>query len=104
MIGLYRITLLPAADEQAFVKRMTEVVFTDVSALQLTRITAGFHHQLLKGRTALREYVWHVTASLVTDHEYDFAQNIERVQNSLDGAGVVTGVESFINVDVNAET
>jgi hypothetical protein len=98
MTGLFHITLLPDADEQAFVTHMTATVFKDVSALQLTRITAAFRHTLLKGRSEFREYVWQVEVDLVTDHEYNFAENTARVQTSLNGAGVVTGLDVYTHV------
>jgi hypothetical protein len=98
MTGLFHITLLPDADEQAFVTHMTGTVFKDVSALQLTRITAAFRHKLLKGRSEFREYVWQVEVDLVTDHEYDFAENIARVQKSLAGSGVLSGLYVYTQV------
>jgi hypothetical protein len=98
MTGMYRISLLPNADAPAFEKQMTDVVFSDVSALQLTRITQGFDHRLLRRQGEFREYVWHVTVDLVTDHGYDFAENIERVQAHVANWGVVTGLDVFTNI------
>lgn len=98
MTGQFHITLTPDADEKAFVTRMTGVVFNDMASLQSTRITAAFRHRLLKGRSEFREYVWQVEVDLVTDHEYDFAENVERVQKSLAGSGVVTGLDVYTHV------
>jgi hypothetical protein len=95
MTGQFHITLLPEADEKAFVARMTDTVFKDPAAMQLTRITEAFRHRLLKGRAEFREYVWQVEVDLVTDHEYSFAQNVERVQQALAGSGVLTGLDVY---------
>lgn len=99
MTGMFTISLLPGADEETFEKQMTEVVFTDVSALQLTRITRGFEHRLLRGRTPFREYVWHVTVDLVTNREYDFAEDLESVQAQVADWGVLTGLDVYVNVE-----
>src|SRR4051794_33670487 len=48
MTGVYRIALLPTADEQAFAKHMTNVFSKNSGAMQLTRTTSGFDHHLLK--------------------------------------------------------
>jgi hypothetical protein len=98
MTGQFHITLVPGADEKAFTARMKDTVFKDPSAMQLTRITAAFRHRLLKGRAEFREYVWQVEVDLVTDHEYSFAENVARVQESLAGAGVVTGLDVYTHV------
>lgn len=100
MTGMYRISLLPDADDQAFEKQMTETVFSDVSALQLTRITRDFDHRLLRRRGDFREYVWHVTVDLVTDKGYDFAENIERVQAHVTNWGVVTGLDVYTDIEL----
>lgn len=99
MTGMYSISLLPGADDQEFEKQMTEVVFHDVSALQLTRITAAFRHRLLRGRSVFREYLWEVTVDLVTDKGYDFAENIEKVQAHVANWGVVTGLGVYTEVE-----
>jgi hypothetical protein len=95
MTGMYYISLLPDADDEAFVKQMMEVVFNNVAVLQATRITRGFTHQLLKGRSEFREYVWQVTVDLVTDKGYNFGGNIERVQQSVADWGLVTGMDVY---------
>jgi hypothetical protein len=60
MTGVYRIALLPTADEQAFARHMTNVVFEKSGAMQLTRITSGFdHHLQVHGN--LRQYAWQAT-------------------------------------------
>jgi hypothetical protein len=99
MTGMYRISLLPGADDQAFEKRMTEVVFNDGTALQLTRITQGFEHRLLRGHGLFRQYLWQVTVDLVTDKPYDFAENVEKVQAHVGSWGVVNGLEVYTDVD-----
>ena len=98
MKGIYRIALLPGTDESAFVKHMTDTVFTNPSAVQLTRITRGITHQLLKGRSEFREYAWFVIVDLMTDHGYDFAQNVERMGKAIDGMAVVIGLDVYTNV------
>jgi hypothetical protein len=99
MTGLYHIVLLPGADEQAFVRHMTDVVFKSTSVLQLTRITSGFDHQLLKSTGDFRSFAWQATVRLVTDHGYDFLQNIERVQKSVADFGLLTRVDVYTNVE-----
>jgi hypothetical protein len=99
MTGMYYISLLPAADDEAFVKQMTQVVFNDVAALKATRITSGITHQLLKGSSEFREYVWQVTIHLVTDKGYDFGENVERVQQSVADWGLVTGMDVYTVIE-----
>ena len=99
MTGIYRIALLPAADEQAFVKHMTDVVFKKPGALQLTRTTSGFDHRLLKVHGELRQYAWQATVHLMTAAAYDFAQN-ERVQEAINKFGVLIGLETYTNIEV----
>jgi len=98
MTGMFRIALLPSADEGAFASRMMDV-FKKADALQLTRITSGFTHTLLKKSSDVREYVWEARVELVTDHPYNFAENLERVQKSVDGFGVVSGLDIYSNVE-----
>ena len=98
MTGMYHIALLEEADEQAFVKNMTEVVFKNPGALQATRITQSIAHQLLKKRSDLRQYVWQVTVHLITDREYDFAENLKRVQQHVQGSGLVIALDVYTNV------
>ena len=98
MVGIYQIALLPDADEDAFVSHMTGEDFGAVEGvLQLTRITSGFQHQLLKrsDRADLRHYGWHVTALLVGDRGYSFEQNVERLQAGIQKFGLVTGVDTY---------
>lgn len=97
MTGMFHITLTPSTDEAAFVSRMTDV-FEKHDVLQLTRTTAHFTHVLLKKQSDIREYVWEVRVDLVTDHPYDFAENLERVQKTLDNAAVVSGLQVYTNV------
>jgi hypothetical protein len=95
MLGVYHIALFPAADEADFVRHMTGEVFPSTDILQLTRITSGFSHQLLKSPGHLRQFAWNVTVQLVTDAGYDFEQNVERIQGSLEAFGLVIGVDTF---------
>lgn len=99
MTGLYHIALLPNADEQAFTTHMIDVVFTNVAALQATRITTGVDHQLLKAEGAFRRYAWQATVSLMTDKGYDFLQNVERVQQSVKEFGLVVGLDVSTHVE-----
>jgi hypothetical protein len=99
MTGSYRISLLQNAEHREFERHMLETVFADVSALQTTRITRGFAHHLLRRQGAFREYFWHVTVDLVSDKEYDFAQNIEKVQAHVSNWALVTGLDVFDNVE-----
>lgn len=96
MLGIYHIALLPTANEDAFVSHMTAEVF-DGGVLQLTRVTSGFSHQLLKRPGELHQYAWHVTAQLVSGG-YDFAQNIERLQASIEQFGLVIGVDTYSEI------
>lgn len=93
MIGIYRIALLPRADEAAFVKHMTKVVFENPSALQLTRVTSGFKHQLLKLSGDTKQYAWMATVSLMEPH-YDFAQH-DQVQKQVEKFGVLCGLDVY---------
>ena len=99
MIGLFRITLLPGTDVAAFTSRITGVM-TGVETMQSTRITRGFNHSLLERQSGLREFVWEVRADLMTDHGYDFAANLDRVQNALEGQGVVSAMEVYRSIGV----
>ncbi len=97
MTGMYRIALLPGADEKAFVSHMQDEVFKDPNALQSTRNTRGFQHQLLKVDGNLRQYCWQATADLQTNAGYDFAQEAQ-VQKWVQDFGVLIGVESYTHV------
>lgn len=101
MTGMYRITLLPSADEKAFIEHMAEV-FHSPGALQATRTTSGFSHTLLNASGALRQYVWLVKVHLVTAVGYDFSRNIERVQEAIGQFAVLTGVDVYTNVELAA--
>jgi hypothetical protein len=93
MLGIYHVALLPSADENAFVSHMREEVFGS-NVLQLTRVTSGFSHQLLERPGELRQYAWHVTVTLVSA-SYDFDQNVERLQASIEKLGLVIGVDTY---------
>ena len=92
MTGIYRIALFPEADESQFVDHMVANVF---GVLQLTRITKSFSHSLLAMKSALRQYAWIATVDLVTDHEYDFDQNNERIQKAIGQFGLLIGTETY---------
>ena len=98
MTGMFHITLLPSTDEEAFVSQMREVAFTSAASMQATRITQSFQHELLKRHADIREYVWQVRVTLVTDREYHFGENLERVQKVVDGVGVVSGLDVYTNI------
>jgi hypothetical protein len=99
MLGVYHIALLTTADEDVFVSHMTGEVFQG-DMLQLTRVTSGFSHQLLKRPSELRQYAWNVTAQW--SRGYDFAQNVQRLQASIEQFGVVIGVDAYTEVAVAA--
>ena len=94
-VGIYQIALREGADEEAFTAHMTEKVFESGDILQLTRTTAGFSHQLLRRTGGQHEYAWLVTVNLVAGPGYDFEQNVERLQASLEPFGVVSGVDTY---------
>jgi hypothetical protein len=100
MTGVYRIALLPTADEQAFVKHMTNVVFKNSDAMQLTRTTADFDHHLLRIHGDLRQYGWQAMVRLVTEVPYNFARNNERVQEAIKEFGVLIGLETYTRIEV----
>ena len=99
MTGMFHLALLPGTDEQEFVEHMTQSVFTDVSALQATRITRSMRHELLHARGEFRTYVWLVTVELVTDREYDFYENIDNVRKAVEASAVVTGLDVYVNLE-----
>lgn len=98
MTGLFHLTLLPSTDDPNFEKQITEVAFANPSVMQSTRITRDFDHRLLKKRNSLRQYVWQVDVDLMTDHDYDFAANITKVQDAIDGMAVITAIDVFERV------
>jgi hypothetical protein len=98
MTGMFHIILLSSADEQVFVSMMRDVVFKSPAAMQATRNTQSIQHELLKKRADVRAYVWKVRVGLVTDREYDFGENLERVQKAVEGAGVVSGLDIYTNI------
>jgi hypothetical protein len=102
MTAMFHIALLPDANESAFTQRMTESVFKDLAVFALTRTTAAFAHQLLKKQSRIPAYVWQATVDLVTDHEYDFEGNVDRVRAAIKGMGVVTSVEVYTHLGASA--
>jgi hypothetical protein len=47
----------------------------------------------------MRQYVWQATVDLQTDAGYNFAENAERVQKSIEKFGVLIGVDAYTNVE-----
>lgn len=90
--GIYRIALLPEADEKLFVDHMVKNVF---NVLQLTRITKSFTHALLAMKSDFRQCAWIVTVDLVTDHGYNFEENNERIQTAIAEFGLLIGTETY---------
>lgn len=109
MTGLFRFALLPGADAEAFEEHMRTDVFGSPNALQLTRITSGFSHQLLvaERRSAGESthphpgahYVWLTTVDLVTDAGYDFEENGPSVQQQVEQFAVLVAIESYVGVN-----
>ena len=95
MTGMFRIELLAEADEKKFIDHMQGKVF---EVLQLTRVTRGFTHALLKSGGEFRQYTWLAGVDLVGDKRYNFAQNRERVQQAIAEFGLLIGIESFLNL------
>lgn len=96
--GIYRLALRPGADEQAFLAHMKTEVFTSATILQSTRITRDFQHRLVKVEGPVPQFLWIVRVDLVTDKGYDFADNIDRVRESLQAFGVLAGLETGVDV------
>jgi hypothetical protein len=96
MTGMYRIALLPEADEKRFIDHMRSKVF---DVLQLTRVTRGFTHTLLKSGSDFRQYVWLAAVDLVGDGDYNFGRNRERVQEAIAEFGLLVGIDSFLNLE-----
>jgi hypothetical protein len=94
MMGVYRIELEDGAAEDRFVSHMKETVFQTVGALQLTRVTSGFDHELLKVDASPRQYAWFAKAHLVGDHKYDFHQ-WKAVQEHVKDYGKLVAIESY---------
>jgi hypothetical protein len=99
-IGNYRLVLHPDADPGAL---EAQLVGDDTGIqLQLTRITTGMDHRLLR-RTATgsqsliaREYVWQVSVQLMAENvRYDFEENLERIQDAVREHATVLGVDVF---------
>ena len=111
MTGLFRFALLPGVEASAFEEHITDEVFTHPNALQLTRITRGFSHQLLAA-TLRRpgdpelinphpglQYVWQATVDLQTDSGYDFESNADSVQERVAEFATLIAIESYLNVE-----
>jgi hypothetical protein len=100
MTGLYLITLLPGADERAFVTHMTGIASKDLQLLHSTRVTRGFTERLMKTAGIFPQYVWQVTVDLMTDSAvYAFHENVGRLQESIRSFGVVTGLDVYTHVE-----
>jgi hypothetical protein len=97
-VGVYHVDLLETANEGDFAAHMTEKVFKSVKILQLTRTTSGFSHKLLKRAGRPREFAWLVTVHLVAGPGYNFEQNVERLQASVEKFGNVKGVDNYTEI------
>ena len=95
MTGIYRIALLAEADEKKFVDHMVSRVF---DTLQLTRVTQGFAHALLKSKGEFRQYAWVVTVDLVGDGNYDFYENRERAEKGIAEFGLLIDIDVYANL------
>ena len=110
MTGLFRLALLPGVEPEAFETQIRDEILHEF-ALQATRITSDFDHQLLRADVRQRgeddseraglaqQYVWHVTVRLMTDAGYDFEGNAGRVQEAVAQFAVLIGIESYTNVE-----
>jgi hypothetical protein len=110
MTGLFRLALLPGVEPETFEAQMRDEILHEF-ALQATRITSDFDHQLLRADVRQRgddadrdghlsqHYVWQATVRLMTDAGYDFERNAERVQEAVAQFAVLIGIESFTNVE-----
>src|SRR5690349_10207563 len=94
MMGVYRIELQDGAAEERFVAHMRDSVFQKSGALQLTRVTSGFDHELLRVEASPRHYAWFAKVHLVGDHKYDFNQ-WEAVQQHVKEYGTLVSIESY---------
>lgn len=97
MTGIFHITLVPDADEQAFVAHMVNAVFS--SSLLATRITRSQTNALLKKHGGLRQYAWQATVDLMNDMGRPFDDFLAAVRNSIAAYGEVTGVDTYTHVD-----
>ena len=68
-----------------------------VNVLPFRHVIASGLYQLLKWPGELRQYTWNVTAQLVSGG-YDFTQNVQRLQASIEQFGVVIGVDAYTEV------
>ncbi len=94
--GQFRMVLLPGADTEAFVAHMKESVFTHANALQLTRITRSFSHQLLDAGNG--QYVWQSVVDLQTDAGYDFVGQADGVQAAVADFAILIGADELVHV------
>jgi hypothetical protein len=111
MTGLFRFALLPGVEPESFEEHRTDKVFTNPHALQLTRITRRFNHQLLSCRFRRpgnrdqidpnpgRQYVWQAMVELQTNSGYDFEENADSVQERVAQFAVLVAVESYAHVE-----
>ncbi|MGD9538628.1 MAG: hypothetical protein AB7P52_14905 [Alphaproteobacteria bacterium] len=102
-IGHYVIALAPGADPEKFKAHLTNALFKDPSVMASTRITRGFAHRLLAvagGHDGMpAKYVWQVTADLMGNGNYEFAQNAAKVQAGIRDFGVLTEVVDLIDLE-----
>lgn len=93
-IGLYRIVLLPEAEETAFEQYMLTQVFPDAQffAHGRGRVT----HHLLKYRS--RQYVWMINVPSMTEDGTAFAQFVSDVQDNIARFGLCVSLDTFVEI------
>lgn len=94
--GRYRIALLKDTDPRAFEKEMLEVHFENPQIMQLTRVTRGLTHALLRREGDFPVYEWEVTVDSMNNVPYDYRQNIERAQEAIASSGLLIGVDACV--------
>jgi len=105
MTGHYHLVLQAGADADAFEALFADEGMRDV--LRSTRITSGFDTRLLRATGerpgdgdegdvfAGRRYLWQVDVTLMTGAGYRYGENIEALQQRVDGLATVYGLHIF---------
>lgn len=93
-IGLYRVVLLPEAEEEAFEQYILTQVFPEAKFFAQT--TVSLTHRLLRYRS--RQYVWMINAQSAMDEAVCFNQFVSEVQDKLDSFGLCVSLEVFIEI------
>lgn len=107
-VGHYRFALHPLVESLAFEALMSTLAADQI--LQLTRVTSGFDQRLFEvlkpadDEDAVShpraQYVWEVTVLLVGgDHQYDFTESADRVQEAVADLATLIAVEAFRPVE-----